>query len=63
MLESKYEKYGGPSESENELISQLLSDHDQMVSLFKNTMRTLRDTDELAHQQLLKYLTHLNDQV
>ena len=63
MLEGKYEKYGGPSESENEFLAQLLNDHNQMVSFFKSAMETLRGQDESGHQQLLKYLTLLNDQL
>ena len=63
MLEARYEKYGNPSESENEFMKKLLSDHTRMVSMFNEAIRMLRDQDEAAHQQLLNYLTHLNDQM
>ena len=63
ILEGKYEKYGEPSEVENEFIAQLLRDHDQMVSSFKDTMRKLRSQHEVAHKQLLTYITLLNDQM
>lgn len=63
MLEEKYEKYGNSSESENEFLALLLSDHTRMVSMFNDAMSALRDQDEEAHQSLLNYLAHLNDQI
>ena len=63
MLESKYQKYGNPSDIDNDFLILLLSDHSKMVSMFNSAMKALRDQDEEAHQELLNYLTHLNDQM
>lgn len=60
-LETRYSRYGKPTDEESTLLARLLEEHDEQVKAFLGAMNTLRDTDSEAHQALIAYITLLNE--
>lgn len=60
-LEARYSKYGEPSNEEQALLARLLEEHDAQVKAFLGAMNALRASDVQAHQQLVSYITTLNE--
>ena len=60
-LESRQNKYNlETSESENQLLAQLLRDHDEQVTLFKSASEALRSANREAFDALWAYINEIN---
>lgn len=59
-LEARYKHSGSPTQPEQEMLQQLLTDHDEQVKAFKAAMIELKSRDMSAHAALLNYISVLN---
>jgi hypothetical protein len=60
-LESRRNKFNiEPGEAENQLLAQLLRDHDGQVTLFKSASEALRNSNPEAFDALWAYINEIN---
>ena len=61
-LESRRTKFNlEPSQLENEMLTQLLRDHDEQVNAFKAASQKLRQSDPKAFDALWSYVNDINN--
>ena len=60
-METRRNKFNiKPSENENQILAQLLRDHDEQVSAFKATSDALRNANPEAFDALWIYISDIN---
>ena len=60
-METRRNKFNiKPSENENQILAQLLRDHDEQVSAFKAASNTLRNANPKAFDALWIYISEIN---
>jgi len=62
VLEMKKKKFNiNPTDADNELLADLLRDHDEQVKAFTDTAQALKSASPDAHQALFAYIGQINE--